>query len=1537
MADKNPIQVETVQAIGKFIIDRNESLVDGKSVSYHRNGMFQTVKNTELFATNEPATFECIKLPHLFYYGSAELTGNDRHLVFTGDDRNTSEIGIADLLNCTYTKVISGACLNFRSFHNPITGKIRLNQDGEEEIMFGDGFNSDRIINLSKIPYKYVIDELSNCKTKEFTDDLDCESLKLNPNIQFPCLEITAGSSGNLPDGMYSIHIAYIIGEQRFSDYMSTTVPIAINNRAGTSSISVNIDNLDRSFDKYQIVLTGVVDGITTHKLIGNYYTSQDHITISDWINEEYQDGITSTELISNKVIYDNSGIIESNSETVFRADVKRSPTINYQQQAYNIKAKYVVKQVPLRYYKEDGKDIGYFRNEIYRFVIRWYRTSGEVTEHSIIPTTPKSNDLAPATGADKFEKDARYNYEIYNTAGNFIRIPSGQLIGYGSTGFWQSTDKFPDIPEIFGERACTFLSDHMMPDEEKVPRFEIINDEIYLNILGVKFENIEHPLDEEGNPIEGISHYEILRSERDEANSRVVARGVLTNMGGFQNNQKRNILYSNFPYNDITPNNYLSKTQTWKKHNRENDFNPLDTFYQDKFSFYTPHGSYFGRKSLASTYLNIETQESGEVRGFFEEPYQHPRFALLTNFSLLVAATLGVGEALITQMGKEKVTKGRQGTIIDGGGVDAGPVSSAPGPLGLDIHIETEDTIFNFPRWGEFIDAIRAGQAGGPLKIAARTLVMVIKTAMVPFSILLIAAQFAENILAIIKGFSSFVQYARQYNSECLYNSQRRVLKGNKRRKILSQPFYMDNGIHTAGKYQINNGGRNSTIFIETEKTLPLLTGDTSRRTMSGFGITSRNSNQELISNSTLYYASIMKYNPNQYGTLEGFKAVKIANCPVPVTLVIENEVPLKYDSPEFFGGDCIIAEETHINKCPLFRQTLNNTNYPDGTPYDYRLYNNIAYPRYWIDTTEYDMGNIINIFGKSKPTLQKLPNQKFNLDLPNSTRNEWVERDQVFYTSVNGVIRYIAEVPYNISYRLNDEEGEGNKLYMHHYSEEMTDLSLIFRSDLQVKKENFKLNPSYKFLSQIYTFSRQLIKLPKIDERERNTVLYSLPSGSDFGSVNTGGWRYFLPLNRFTFDRRDFGELTGIHSLNQDQVLFLFSKASPFISPGRSILELQNQNVVIGDSGIFQQAPREMMHTDVAYGSNHDRYAFASTQFGPFYVSEYQGKLFQFTKDLKEISREGWHKWCAEFLPLQLKKQFPQWKGIHNPVNGVGYQIVFDNVYETVYFCKKDYFASSDVTLNEETQQFEYRGVPIKLGDPLYFENCSVTLSYNAAFEGFQSFHDWHPDAVIQQERHFSTVKNQTIWKHNIRKDLFNNYYGKDYTYQLGVTQSTGQNVTWLQSLEFIQEAYKYKTNELDRYLIKNETFDWAHISNAEQFSGLLQLNDATNTRYEHTEFPQFIGSHHCKIPYNKVENKYRFNMFYDYIADRNSDRQPFITKKNGYDITINQPAIDFGLQRPPRFRFYWHTAWFSREVSGSIQFITKFINFKLNNSPR
>jgi hypothetical protein len=1513
--------------------------------------MFQSVKNTEIFATNEPSNLLCVTLPYK-YLGDVKLTGDDRYLVFSGDEDN-SEIGIANLENCTYQKIANNPCLNFSKNYNIIKGFLRVNEFGEEEIIFVDGYNKDRIINLSKIPYTYKIDEDSECLTKEYTNILDCEELLLNPKIEIPVLEIEKGNSGNLPDGVYSIAVAYLIDEVRFTDYYSASIPIQINNQSGSNSLEITLSNLDRSFEKYQVLLTTTVKGVTTHKIVGKYFTSQTSVSISDYINDEYQEGIPSTELTNSRVIYENTGILGANSTYLLRGDVTRKPIINYQPQAFNIEVEYVVKQVPLSYYKTKGKDIGYFRDENYNFLIRWYYNEGDYTEHfHIAGPKPNSFDLSIATGDDVFEidnnekdckqKDKVFNYEVYNTAGNLIQIESDficeeRIIGYGATGYFASTEKYPDNEEIFGENACTNIRYHKMPDESKVPRYSVINEEVYINILGVRFKNIEHPKDKKGNYLSNISHYEILRSERDNANATVISRGVVTNMGGYNDNRNREILYSNFPFNSLEPNSYLSKKPTFNKNGKERDFTPLDKFYNNKFTYYTPFGNYFGRYKI-NGYLQFETEEIGTSNGYFEETYKHPKHKLLTNFSLLISLVGGAIEYYTLSMGHTRVTFNQNGVDIAGrtSGTTIKGSSNTITSVYPTQSYTVEESIYRFPDYAEELKHKKG------FRFATTTLVLALKT-LVSLGLFLVgAAKHAKELLEIIYNFSEYIQYAKQYNAETFYNRQRPINKGQKRRTFLRQPFYLEtNGVHSVGNLQINNGGRNNSIFIELKKEVPFpSTLDTSRKTASELKV---ENNTIATTTSSLYYVTNKQNNPNQYGTLEGVKPIKTHTNPIKVELTLSNKEAVPYESGIIFGGDCIIAEQTHINKFPIFKQDLANANFIDGVAYDYRLYNNVGYARYWFDSTEYDMAGLVNIFGRNNrnPNMQKLPSQKYNLDGVGAGKNKFIQTNAYIYTSVNGVIRYIVEVPYNISYRKSDEEGTGANLYQPHYSENQSDLSFIFRTDVIKKPENFLLDPSYRYIEQKYIFSQQLIKILNQPIREKNTVLYSLPSSN---SQLFNNWRYFLPLNRFNFDERDFGTLTGIHAIEQDRIMFLFDKASPFLSLGVDELKTESgKNVTIGDGGFFARKPEEIIHTDVAYGSNHDRYAFRATQYGYFYVSEKQGKLFNYTGKLEEYSNEGWDKWCANYVPLNLKKEFPNYRHAHNYIGGVGYQIAFDNMFTTVYICKKDFSKLDDnVTYNEEEDQFYYNGIlKIDLGDPLYFEDCSFTLSYNTELKSFQSFHDWHPDGIIQEEKHFSTVKDNKIWKHNIRHDSFCNFYDKDYMYELGVGISTGQNPMMLLAVEYMQEAYTYKTNQLDRYHVYNETFNKAIISNSEQLSGILELKDATNLRYAHTEFPKFKGNYSVEIPFTKNENKFRFNMFYDYTKNRgrnnNLEIQPFITKKNGYIRTINPSYIDFNQPRPPRFRHYFHEILLQRDVSKSINFITKFNNSKMLLSAR
>ena len=235
--------------------------------------------------------------------------------------------------------------------------------------------------------------------------------------------------------------------------------------------------------------------------------------------------------------------------------------------------------------------------------------------------------------------------------------------------------------------------------------------------------------------------------------------------------------------------------------------------------------------------------------------------------------------------------------------------------------------------------------------------------------------------------------------------------------------------------------------------------------------------------------------------------------------------------------------------------------------------------------------------------------------------------------------------------------------------------------------------------------------------------------------------------------------------------------------------------------------------------------------------------------------------------------------------------------------------------------------------------------------------------------------------LWRHNVRCDLFSNYYNVQYGWGIEAVESVGQTVNTLRSIEYEMEAYTYVrpsedgglaicgytnaigggqgippytgenfppdwTNAMDyaldckhRHHVLDYNFNWAYIYNTEQVSGNLHLNmSPKNNAPEINNFPQSfedladpLNSRH-EILFEKVEQKYRFNQFWDSTYNRgeviapagNFDSggigvvtYPLRTDLDGYTQWLNPQNIDYfkdPLQRK-KFRHYWNKLYLER----------------------
>lgn len=1520
---KNTSQTDTnVTSKAGLVTDLNSSYLGNENYSHARNAL-RSSKDGDLGTIgNESSNIFCFEAPYKII-GTIPLP-DDTVLVFSTNNVK-SEIGVGNVAECSYTRLLNLDCLNFNDGY-PIKGVAKKNFQKGVIVTFTDKYNPVRRIELK------TVSTLTNC-----------DDILLFKKIAHPCITATRGQVGNMPNGMYSITIAYVIDKQIFSDYYSITNRIPLYSETNSNSIELKIDGLDTEFDEFAVVVVGTYIEPNTKavtklaKNIGRYSTKVRSISITDFINPNYQE-VKLENLVIQKRTWQKAGIISSNSNYLLLGDLVARQEEDYQLKAMTIETEYVITQLPASYYELDGQDVGYYRDENYDLYIQGVYNTGELTERYHIPgPRPTAFDLSPVSSSDVYEYDTQFNdcvppgkiprWRVENTAGKMIPSNSEFVcdrreLGKGKMGIHLSTEVYADNKAKYGDDAGTPIRFHKTPDECKVPRYSIIDSKQYINIVGIRLKNV--PAFDNSD----IVGYKITRSDRKGGNGTVVARGLMTNIRSYSDPQlNQTIYYSNYTVNDLRPDNYLSSTQTVFKNNKENNFNPLIDYHLDKYSFYSPHTLFEPRYSLG-TELKIETEEIADVTGQFELVHSHPRQKLMNQFAFWLASAVGFIESALILLGKNS-GKAVKEAKVSAEGTSSG--TSDTWKFENEFNIRSVEDLVGL----DIVGYVQAKILARDFTISTVTSILTVLASLtikIPYSIMS-GIKAAEDIFNVIYNFTGFTDYVYQYNSHAFFNRSICAKEGNKRRRLLTSAKYIPSTtVALDNSIIFNNLLRERTVYLELNKPInrPTIT-DNSRGTISSFGNCSHPLDK-VTSTGSAFYATSKVINPNQYGQLGSSSPVSMHSC----VLSFEDE------SPTLFGGDCVITRFQFQKRMQFFSQNQSNTNYLDGQEYDYRKYRNIAYPRYWIDSTKYDYSELLstNIINFSK--FSRTTTSKHNLDCKKGDKKSIARIDDAYmYLFNNCAMDFFVEADYNVDFRDKTEQP--------FFSKYNQNLSSIFRSDRLATPEEFVISRAYSdlYTTEIFALYQREDFDPAdpIPTAQPNSVIYSLPS---FNLQDIDNWQYFLPANFFAFSEVDFGDLTSIHKLDQDRLIFLFSKSSPYISMGRDFLELEQsgRKITIGDGGLFAQDPRESMPTDNNYGACSSRYAFSNTHLGRFYPSERQGRIFDFQNVPQDITRSGISYWCKNYMPIFLYKHFPTYPQVENPISGVGYLTVFDSFNETVYVIKRDFVPKreyiSDITYRDG--KFYYKSLPIVLRSQ-YFQDVSWTLSYCPVDKAFVSWHDWHPDWVIQRDNHFLTVKDNGVWKHNEDYESFCKFYGTDHPFELEFVSSSGQQVEVIRSFEYILEVYKYKNFGRDRFHVHHENFDKLIVHNTEQISPLLNLVYRSNNPEQDILYPvrNTVNSVMWDILFSKEENKYRVNQFWDSVKDRgefsNQEVHLFPTDESGYKQVVNPIAIDINKSEEQRkkFRHYFTKFRLTKTVSGANKFIAKIFNIKKQISIR
>lgn len=828
------------------------------------------------------------------------------------------------------------------------------------------------------------------------------------------------------------------------------------------------------------------------------------------------------------------------------------------------------------------------------------------------------------------------------------------------------------------------------------------------------------------------------------------------------------------------------------------------------------------------------------------------------------------------------------------------------------------------------------------------------------------------DSVIRLVRSMLRFKDYAVRYHSHGFYNNAAGQ-PATFRAQILEQQYINPEivnfmpGSPGNPSISINNLYRNRTVALKTTPdtitTPPVndVTRYVGSQLPSAFWPTKNGqpvlSIENLCSQSidsaltggqvcSSWYGALKVRINNQYGQLNRIVQIPIDSCYTTFTVDLESkEVITGDETTSIFGGDIYVNRYTEKNTFFYFYDWLYGQ--PDGAQLNYEQHQMIPYPTYWANfnqfqTTDFttSFGTWVSSFGGVGFSDVITPRDYYVLDGPSDcstlggflsnsfkfNKNGW------FYLFNSGVRDFFVESEINLAQR-DYGDIEAQRIYNPIQGGDTKDL---FNTNIIKSGNYYKYDQSLSIARLFINYSSwaqtQGIDYNPYDAEtcfiyQPTRVIYSLPAQYE-GLAD--GWKVFLPNNYYDFNN----VVTCIKPVNKSGAMIFFDAASPVQFQGTDQLETGlGTKLTIGDGGLFSQPMQQVINVDASheYGSCQNRLSVINTPAGLYWISQNQGKIFSMGEGLNEISNINMKWWFAQYLPYRLVKDFPGFELLDNPLIGIGCQSVYDNENGLLYFSKKDYALKRDI---DETVNYVGGNVfnilsgeqvltTVELGNPdskwdLYFDDCSWTVSFDPKTKNWLSYHDWHQTLSIPGKNTFMTVSPvdlKSIWIHNRRCDLYCNYYGEYYPFEVEFTVNSGQTVNSLRSVEYIMEAYKYAPNCYDRFHSLDYNFDEAIIYNTEQVSGLLKLS--LTPRQNPTLMLQYpiINPTNINSLFAKVENKYRFNQFWDITADRGEynplvERPIWDTEPNGYIRFLNPFNLNYNKDPFQRKKFRHYT---------------------------
>lgn len=1405
--------------------------------------------------------------------------------------------------------------------------------------------------------------DCTSCPTIIYNDDLDCNKLKIHSDFNRPCIQFKGFvNGGNLKAGSYQLLIAYADSYGNpTSEYFPATpiMPLFTNpitfetNYITNKGLSFEVLNLkaDSIFQNYNVVVAQTIDQFTEFILVGTFNTTNNTYVYTGF--EPSVKRLSPTEVLYKRPFYQKAKGVTKANNYLFYTGVSEYPILNLQKAVNTIELQWETVAIKEKAYR-DPRNTFYFhtyqRDEVYPFSVVFEFDNGRETCAFHIPGRAATNvDLEIINNADVIQPEdcdltlRNKRWEVYNTGnvlgGDYTYNDNCEIDNcweYGKFAYWESTELYPSVSEVWGELCGKPIRHHKFPDScithihDSLNGDKAFNENNYVFPIGVRV-NHESVLNALAQAVvdglitqqqrDSIKSYRLLRGNRV-GNKSIDAKGLLFNMFKY-NKFNKDYYFPNYAYNDLSADSFLNGT----------------SLVNSRYTFHSPD-IHFINSGLGNI-LKIETEEYGKTESYFTYSDCEAKHKFISTFAYLLAFGLGVAAAIsatgektckvVTYKGPTKQqpfntsSSGNTPVVLVSGGGTAIISTVVNLPYSGNTSVPEVTTIHNTtdgtdegtdPETGEKedIDDFETKEItyckGQPFQVFnSDTFLGTLFTGVnkvIQRTFLGILEM--NKILDTIRTLIPKVNYGIQHNSVGKYNNYTCVAEGNKVRK-LDKTAYLNSTIQEVDEpsnnpndpfetVNINNWNRESSVYLKTNTVLSNpLKADNSKVSMSdlGFGISDleKSFSRDIAS----YYVSIKNIVPNQYGQLCTIDYLETSSCSF-----FLNRTYTACQS-KVFGGDTFINRFALKRKMPFFIHNMCGLD--DNSDVLYKELGNVGVPKYYFNTPQ-PLGEKIGSLGFFPAILSALTEENDkNYDIK---KNHLFHQEGVIHLYNYGIPYFLVESDINVDYR----HGQNNKdkdFYPHNtdlktWLEEenvpiVTDNYYFYNRTYS--KQNHESTPCASCILELRDLTCQL--------SNDNRLIYSEPTDTENKNDN---WLIFKANNLWDFDLTK-GKLISADGIENDKILARLEKGTQIFAAYNEI-QATEQNIQVGTGGIFKTRPKDIAITDLGYAGTQHR-DIVHTEYGHIWADAQRGQVFNLATGgagIEEISKNGMKSWFKENLPFQLKKDFKHYNIIDNNLNGVGLHYCFDKRFNRLLITKLDYkVIDKEVKYNKVTNKFYITtsegDVIVQLWNPKYFCNKSWTISYNFYDKSWTSFHTYHPlfytenietfdSAIFQKVVVNGTLGNmQKLYTHNFSNKSYQVFYGKleAFIIEWQTKQDLVNNV--LHSIDYYVDVIRYH-NEFDTFYNQDKTFNKAIIYNDRQTSGLLTFKKSNKEDLTEVEnYPKRTTSGYEILTTNN-ENIWSFNQFWDVTKNQQNNIPLFNYDCNNVNKQLNAKAIDY-----------------------------------------